>query len=769
MRKWRLLALAAVLCCGVALFAQETAYRANAPANTCILEAVKIYPSEIAARGGRIVDDPDATSGGKALEITPYKMEAIYFGFAGKQPPSGECVLTFRLKVADPAVASPAFYLAACDSTQRLYALNQRLLTPTDFAKTNQYQEFSLRFVRKPDQVILAGIVWKGKDRSPSTITVDTVTLARAEAPLGIGNVRADRLWYRRNAQGVLTATVCNHTPQAQQATLACELVGDLEATREVAAVPVALEPREIKEVTARFNVGKNEWGLELRASLRQSDRTVASASDFITVADNPYKICHAYGGIFGLNDVAYAKTHAVPRFREGYVPVVEYFSWAPGMWADMSPKTEEWLSGQGNYRESKTGIRTFIELCHQTGIAVVTYAQTAYYGPKGFDWAREHPEWLAYDQRGRPQAWFDVEQVERQRQARPTDQTWYGSFGGGAIWVANRDAVDFQADELVKASRMLGFDGLRWDGHPLITTSPTMPDAGVPPAASDWQGRPITEIKDPDGLSARNIERINHRLLKSFPNYIFGYNWAPEYSGVVWPKLMPKLWKSIVPDCYILDEDLNTRGQDGSADRNNLWQTFARRVTRSVDWVKPYGGYHYSGAITPGSQVFGCQMLALLYAGGSRAAYVDPHHFSLAYSRFALRYGELLFDNSLVRARDPEKALQVTAPKPVSWQDYVYTQRLGSGRSRTVVHLLNPPVKPFLDYNETQPPPVQAGIVVSALAPSPKAACARAWILSPDGEPFAVSVVPVREPGRATVVLPVLRYWSLVVFEWNR
>jgi 8-oxo-dGTP pyrophosphatase MutT (NUDIX family) len=86
-------------------------------------------------------------------------------------------------------------------------------------------------------------------------------------------------------------------------------------------------------------------------------------------------------------------------------------------MWADMSPKEEEWLSGQGNYRESQTGIRTFIALCHETGIAVVTYAQTAFYGPKGFDWARQHPEWLAYELppsrrrektgRGQVQKWF--------------------------------------------------------------------------------------------------------------------------------------------------------------------------------------------------------------------------------------------------------------------------------------------------------------------------------------------------------------------------
>ncbi|MBU4366484.1 MAG: hypothetical protein KKF10_05070, partial [Verrucomicrobia bacterium] len=671
---------------GGVVFSQETAYRANSPTNACVFEAAKLFPSEIAARGGRIVDDPEATSSNKALEVTPYKMEAIYFGFAGKQPPVGECVLTFRIKVADLTVASPAFYLAAYDSDQRSFALNQRFLTPADFLKAKQYQEFSVRFIRKPNQTILAGIVWKGKDRNPSPVTVDTVTLARSEAPLGIGNVRADRLWYRRNAEAVLTATVCNHTDQPQQSDLSFELVSDLAAARVVSTVPVALQPHAIKEVSGKFDVGKTEWGMEVRAALMQSNRVVAAASDFITVADNPYKICHAYGGIFGVKDVAYARSYIVPRFREGYVPVVEYFSWSPGMWGNMAPKEEEWLSGQGNYRESQTGMRTFIDLCHQTGIAVVTYLITTFNGPKGFDWAREHPEWLGYDQRGRPQVWFDMEQLERQRDPHPTNDQWYGSFGGGAIWVANRDAIDAQAEELVKVSQMFGFDGIRWDGHPIITTTPTMPDAGIAPAAFDWQAHPITDIKDPDGLSAENIDRINRRILKAFPNYIFGYNWAPEYSGVVWPELMPKLWKSIVPDCYLLDEDLNTRGQEGTTDPNNLWQTYARRVVRSVDWVKPCGGYHYSGAIVAGSHVFGCHMLAVLYAAGSRAAYIDPHLFSLDYSRFALRHGEILFDNSLRRAKDPEKVVRVTSPQPVWWKDYVYTQALDSRHSRTVV-----------------------------------------------------------------------------------
>ncbi|HEY3418685.1 MAG TPA: hypothetical protein VGM23_17555, partial [Armatimonadota bacterium] len=283
------------------------------------------------------------------------------------------------------------------------------------------------------------------------------------------------------------------------------------------------------------------------------------------------------------------------------------------------------------------------------------------------------------------------------------------------------------------------------------------------------WQAKPITDIKDADGVSTANIERINSHVLKTFPQYIFGYNWAPEYSGVVWPTLMPKLWKSIVPGCYLLDEDLNTRGQDGSADRNNLWQAFAKKVVRSVDWVRPYDGYHYSGAITPGSQVFGCHMLALLYAAGSRAAYVDPHQFSLDYSRFALRYGEILFDNSLQRAKDPEKVVFVTAKQPVWWKDYVYTQKLDARRSRTVVHFLNPPVKAFLDYKENQPPPAQDGITVIGLAPSPKATCTRAWVLSPDTEPFAVSVKPVWQSGQAILTLPKLRYWSVVVFEWNQ
>ncbi|MHB9025357.1 MAG: hypothetical protein ACYC7E_14510 [Armatimonadota bacterium] len=763
------LCLATALLAGGVVFAQETAYRTTSPAHTCIFEAVRLYPSEIVARGGRVVDDPEATSAGKALEVTPHKMEGIYFGFAGKRPPVGECVLTFRIKVADATTASPALYLAAVDSDQRGFPLNQRLLTPVDFTRANQFQEFSLRFMRKPNQVILAGILWKGKAPNPSLVTVDTVTLARSTALLGIGQVRADRLWYRRNSDAVVTTTVCNHTDLPQQANLRCELVGDLAEARVVGTAPVTLQPHELKEVSCKFNVGKTEWGREARVSLMQDNRTVAAASDYITVADNPYKICHAYGGIFGVKDVAYAKGYRVPRFREGYVPVVEYFSWSPGMWADRSPEDEEWLSGQGNYRESKTGIRTFIELCHQTGIAVVTYAQSAFYGPKGFDWAREHPEWLAYDPRGRPQAWFDVEQVERQRDPHPTDPQWYGTFGGGSIWVANTDSIDHQAEELVKASQLFGFDGLRWDGHPLITTTPTMPDAGVPPAALDWQARPITDIKDPDGVSAANIARINGRILKTFPNYIFGYNWAPEYAGVVWPKLMPKLWKAIVPDGYILDEDLNTRGQDGSADRNNLWQTFAKRVVRSVDWVQPFGGYHYSGAITPGSHVFGCHMLAVLYAAGSRAAYIDPHHFSLDYSRFALRYGDMLFNNSLRRVKELEKVVVVNAKKPVWWKDYVYTQTIDARHSRTVVHLLNPPVKAYLDYNEHQPPPALEGIDVIGLAPSARATCARAWILSPDAEPFAVSVKPIWQSGQAILTLPKLRYWSVVIFEWSK
>lgn len=749
--------------------AQETAYRSDTPAGSCTFEAAKLYPSEIAARGGRVVEDADATSGGRALEVTPYKMEGIYFGFTGKQPPVGQCTLTFRMKVSNNTKGAPAFYLAAYDSNQREFALTQKLLSPGDFAKPSTYQDFSVSFVRKPDQPILAGLVWKGKDSDPSTLTVDTVSLVRSAQPLGLGSLKPDRLWYRRGAPATLTATVANHTDQPQQTMLKCALVGDVAEARAGATMPITLQRGEVKDVTLAFNVGRVEWGAEVRASLVQSGREIASASDVIAIAGNPYKVCEAYGGIFGVRDTNYAKSYLVPRFREGYVPVVEYFSWAPGMWADMSPEEEEWLSGQGTYRESKTGLRTFVELCHQQGIAVVTYAQTGFYGPRGFDWAREHPEWLSYDRLGRPQAWFDIGEVERQRDPRPTDNQWYGTFGGGGIWVANMDAVDYQAEELVKASEIFGFDGVRWDGHPIITTASTMPDANVAAAAYDYQARPISDLKDGDGLSSQVNERIITRLKKAFPSYIFGYNWAPEFQGVVWPQIMPKMWKTLVPDAYLLDEDLNTRGQEGSADPNNLWTKYAKRVVRSVDWVKPYGGYHYSGAIVPGSHVFGCHMMAVLYAAGSRAAYVDPHSFNLDYAKFALRYGELIFDNSLLRSREPERAAKVTSPNPTWWQDYVYTRSRGSGKSRTVVHVLNPPVKPYLDYKETQPPAPQENVAVTAIAPTRGALCKEAWILSPDSEPFAVAIKPVAGPSRATVNLPRLRYWTMVVYDWTR
>ena len=470
-------------------------------------------------------------------------------------------------------------------------------------------------------------------------------------------------------------------------------------------------------------------------------------------------------------NQEAYARDVLVPRFRESYVPVVEYYSWAPGQWADMSPDEEEWLSGQGNYRESKSGIRTFIRLCHEAGIAVVTYAQTAYHGPIGFDWAREHPQWISYDHQGRPSAFFDVGEVEKQRNPRPKDSGWYGTFGGGSVWALDDGAVDHQARELVKASEMFGFDGVRWDGHPVITPRATMPDANVPTAAYDYKGRPITDLaKDPDATTARINRRIIDHVSKAIPNYLFGYNWAPEYSGVVWPKVMPKTWHTLVPDAYLLDEDLNTRGQGGSADPNNLWSRYAQRVRRSVGLVKPYGGYHYSGAIVAGSHVFGVQMMGLLFAASSRAAYVNPHDFSLDYARFGLRYGNLLFGNDVTRVtQDVEKVASVKAPRTLWWRDYVYKRKMAGGRRWTIVHLLNPPVKPYMDYNETRAPAPQPNVTVSAAPPGAGRRCLRAWVLSPDARPMGATVPTQQASGQTMVTVPCVRYWTTVVFVWAK
>ncbi|MCG2659865.1 MAG: hypothetical protein L6437_06440, partial [Kiritimatiellae bacterium] len=661
----------------VSALAQDAALRPGAPQDICIFEAAKLYPSEVNARGGKVVDDPEATSGGKALQVVSsrysnFENDGIFFGFGKGKGPVGEVVTTFRLKVSSIREAIPSFYIAV--KGEGVYPIAKKLLTPQDFGKENTYRDFSLHFMRTPDKSYAAAILWKSQ--GSATVTVDTITLKATGKSLGIGNLKPEKLWYRANETASGNITVANHTDQPQKATLRCQLVNDIENVRNVYESTLTLAPREITNTMFSFNAGKVDWSYELRACLLQNDQVVTTASDVITIGDNFYKISAFQGyGLLGHRGQEGGGTHFpirdfyVPQRRQAYCAVVEIFAWPPGMGVDMTPEGELWRSGQNNYPNSMAGIKNFIDECHKQGLAVVSYDANWYSGPAGFDWARANPELLSYREDGRPNCGFDIAEMEKMRNPDPPNWIGGGSSSGG-LWILDDRLIDHMADELIAASKMFGFDGVRWDGHPMITGGKsTMVDQTVMVAKLiDYTGR-VVNIKDPDTVSTRIMRRFNARVRKALPNFQFGYNWGPTHA-IIWPEEMPKLWQALVPDAYILDEDLHTRGL--RPDPNNFWTRYAKNVVKSVEYVKPYNGYHYTGTIyTPG--VCGQHLQALIYASGSRwcGGFTGlPED----YFKFALRYSELLFSSATKRVKDAEKIIEVNSPQALWWKDYVYT-----------------------------------------------------------------------------------------------
>ena len=138
-----------------------------------------------------------------------------------------------------------------------------------------------------------------------------------------------------------------------------------------------------------------------------------------------------------------------------------------------------------------------------------------------------------------------------------------------------------------------------------------------------------------------------------------------------------------------------------------------------------------------------------------------------MEYYRFALRYSELIYNLDIKRIIDPEKRpiLEVKSEKPLWWKEYVYQGTLSDGKKYLFVSLVNPPVKPYLDYNEKETPAQQTNIEVTVDQPL-AGRVTKAYLLSPDIPGNKTDLKIEGDNKKIKVVVPKLLYWDIVVFE---
>ncbi|MBI3991360.1 MAG: hypothetical protein HY350_04335 [Candidatus Omnitrophica bacterium] len=600
-----------------------------------------------------------------------------------------------------------------------------------------------------------------------------------AEPGVKIEKVWPEKLVNRTNSEAIATVTLVNESETEQDVRLVCELLTGLENTEIIFDNNVKIPSKNTISLPVKFNTGDREWGIAVQAKLLDNNGKVLSKQDEVfAISDNIFKVSVGYTFIHSGRNYGEAglKQIAADR-RSAYWPVVE---WYAGLHSEVAYlqwglDMEKWIAG-GRFPESKSTMRAFIDALHQQGLGIVIYNIPAVTGPAGVDFAREHPDWLIYTD-GRP-AYINlnVESIDKLRNPdismQERDACYEGTLTYTNVLFTNPAVMDYMTEQIIQAAKYFGFDGIRWDGYPMLASTETV-FGGVNPAGTDYKGAPLRSgISDQDAWNEANIARMNNRISKELPNFIFGNNWSPEYGGISWPDELPKTFRITAKEALVMDEDLQTRDQTGSAIPSNLWERYRQRIVRGADLIRGAGGYHSTTTLVAGTNIFNRHMNSIIYAGASNLGIFSGFEQKFAeareFYRFALRYCEFLYNHSMERIKDLDKVPAVEVKNdgsPLWWKEYVYRGRLKDGKEYLVTHLVNPPVKPYMDYNEAQQPKEQANIEVLVNSKF-SGEINKAYILSPD-IPENKILLPLNKEGDIVkVIVPKLTYWDMIVFE---
>ncbi|HOF87988.1 MAG TPA: glutamine amidotransferase, partial [Armatimonadota bacterium] len=173
---------------------------------------------------------------------------------------------------------------------------------------------------------------------------------------------------------------------------------------------------------------------------------------------------------------------------------------------------------------------------------------------------------------------------------------------------------------------------------------------------------------------------------------------------------------------------------------------------------------FDYGG--TPLDEIY---LSSSLLAAGAHPYYGVMERGIGQYPRFALRYAEYLYNNTMRPLKDPEAVISFGAPaKFMDWQWLARTVSLGGNRQRLVIHLLNAPAVPnTLSNLALKTPPVLRQLPVTVKLPA-GAAVSGAWSLCPIPDAHHLALDAKKAGDAVTVTVPEVRFWNVVVIDYT-
>ena len=549
----------------------------------------------------------------------------------------------------------------------------------------------------------------------------------------------------------------------------------------------------------------KAEWGYGVTVTAKAGGET-ATGYDVFACAKNPYMVQPMYNvaEVYGQDTlpdgtpaprgapqnpwIRQAITEQVARMRREYVTVAELMGPAFCSFSSIVPPVDNYFKGW-HYNYSRNGVVGLIDALHANGISSVMYVNACLSGLAGTEFARKHPEYLAYNADGTPCA--EVSQkymAAHQAYVRDYPKGLPAAVVGGpardtlcqdypGFLNALQDFRDITLSEIgaraiLDGKAYFGYDGVRYDGHYCV------PSIGDPLAPTynfrNYQGEPQPSGEEGVKLTARNMKRAYALMRKDNPNFLIGLNFADYRGDQAGDRAITSpVGKVTAPGMWILDECAKDSLDPTST--THKWADFILFMGEEADRVRKVDNFLFAGwGGGPGHKALDTkQILAVSYADGVRwicGGYkpADNGEAKHQYAQFAYRYGEFILNNKLQRLPTAEvaKRVTVTGSHPLLWDHFVYQLQTPHGRY-LVMHLINKPLEDGITAEATAPPAVTDVQVTLANTLCAGAAVTRATVLTPDAAATATSVPVQGADGTLSLTVPTVTNWTIVVLPY--
>ncbi len=490
------------------------------------------------------------------------------------------------------------------------------------------------------------------------------------------------------------------------------------------------IPPRGKTTRTLAFETADLYWGAELQAEVTSTQWPAHRASSVFCVSSNIWEVAaiagHGPDYGFAWKDPA-AATRQVDAWRAAGFTGFELYFWPPCGFSDFTPDREDFVSGQMQYRHSITGTRHLIAAAKAQGLSASLYSNLwCVDGYSGYELVRRHPEWFQSD-------FFDPSAMEMWRLAEqgqiPAPRSWFRAEIIKDMEIS-KGAMEHHAAEILATQEVFGWDAIRYD----------------------------TYLSSPWTVMATRL--VRERVESKTPAFQFGYNSFPladesigALDGMMNGGGMSMLeyirFEQYATLAAILDELL--------AVREAVW--------RHGGHLGPLYRPPEAGTSAAADEVW---LSSILLAGGGHPYYAPLENDVGEHPRFALRYSEFLWNNRMRPLVDADARITFgNGLDPLRWRQLARLLDLGAQRRRLIVHILNTDENYRHFHHLTAAAPGLLRDVSIAIRLPETARAEGAWHLTAVPHAHHEPVPLARTSGGVQVVLPAVRFWSVLVVDY--